>query len=68
MHQVWLMALAVVLRLVLEGRNLIPSWETPFSFEYIHYDAPFQYLVGLSCVKFSRLANETVKNCLYHTI
>ena len=40
----------------------------PFYFEYLKYDALFQYLVVSSMIKFSRLANETVKNCLYHTI
>ena len=40
----------------------------PFYFEYISNDLPFQLSEGISLIKFSRLANETVKNCLEGTV
>ena len=36
-----------------------------YYFEYIHYDDPFQLKEGLYVLKFSNLANASLKNHLY---
>ena len=46
----------------------IQSVSILFYFEYISYGPPFQLYEGFSMIKFSRLANETVKNCLEGTV
>ena len=41
---------------------------TLFNLVSIIIHSLFQYKVGYSVIIHSRLANETIKNCLYHTV